>query len=225
MMAGCEETMKDKDVFGRYYVTTLKFSTAADVLGTAVIGDKELVTQTSSVVASWGQEQDGQKLWFNIVAFDENKLTAARKYALMIDESTGIHVITPNRSFRFDAQSAASVRLLTEPFDNENARSIAILKALSEDFNADTGQVRLDGADLRSGVMLTKHVFATILTKLDQSPALASRLPFEGGMEFDHLNLGSGRVRMLIRDDIVTLKIKVGEDAKRFENQPDVRNM
>ena len=86
-------------------------------------------------------------------------------------------------------------------------------------------RVLLEDADLSSGVWMVKHVFATILTKLDRSPALASRLPLEEGMAFDHLNLGPGRIRMLIRDDIVTVKIKVGESSEGFANQPDVKNM
>ncbi len=217
--------MKDKDVFGRYYVTTLKFSTAADVLGNVGSNDKELVSQTASVVASWGEDEDSGQLWFNVVAFDEANLTAVRKYALFMDENVGYDIITPKQQLRFDAQSAADVRILTEPFDNENARRIAILKDINKNFNADTHEVILEDADLSSGVWMTKHVFATILTKLDRSPALASRLPFEEGMAFDHLNLGAGRIRMLIRDDIVTVKIKVGESSKGFEDQPDVKNM
>lgn len=224
LFTGCIETAQDKQVFGRYYLTTLKFSNSADVLGT-YSNNKELVSQSDSVVASWGQNDDIDAIWFNVVAFDEEKLTAARKYALLVEENTEPYVIVKKHKFRFDSQTVLSSRLLAEPFDNENARSIAILKNLSANFNNDTSQIIFDSADLRSATMLTKHVFATILTKLDQSPGLAAQLPREAGMEFDHLNLGPGRIRMVITDDILTVKIKVGEASKGFEDQPDVKNM
>lgn len=224
LFSGCLENTQNKQVFGRYYLTTLKFSNSADVLSTYST-NKELTSQSESVVGSWGQKDDGDAIWFNVVAFDEVKLTAARKYALLVEENTELYITVKKHKFRFDSQSVMPSRLLAEPFDNENARSIAILKNLSENFNKDTGQLVFDGADLRSAAMLTKHVFATILTKLDQSPALASRLSRDAGMEFDHLNLGAGRIRMVITDDVLTVKIKIGEASKGFENQPDVKNM
>ena len=229
LFSGCVETARDNQIFGRYYMTTLKFSTSADVLSAfnaqTAPNMNALVSQSPSVIGGWGQDTEKDKLWFNVVAFDEEKLTAARKYAMLLEENSQPYVIIKKHEFRFDSQSVVSSRLLAEPFDNENARNIAILKNLSENFNRDSGQLIFDSADLRSAAMLTKHVFATILTKLDQSPALAANLPLEAGMEFDHLNLGGGRIRMVIADDILTVKIKIGEISKGFENQPDVKNM
>lgn len=225
ILAGCDEVMKDRDVFGRYYVTTLKVSTSADVLETVAANNKELISQSPNVVASWGQQNNAEKLWFNMVAFEQEKSTAARKYALLVDENAGSYIVTPKRRLRFDAASVVDKDLLTDAFGSENARSIAVLKAVRESFVNDARQVTLDGDDLRSAVMVTQHVFASILTQLDKSPALASRLAQEDGMSFDEINLGKGRIRMLIRDDVATVKVRIGEGIEGFKNEPDVKNM
>ena len=47
-------------------------------------------------------------------------------------------------------------------------------------------------------------------------------------MAFDQINLGTGCVRLLVRDDVARIKIKVGKewfDGKPFEKHPDVQNM
>ncbi|RKY08754.1 MAG: hypothetical protein DRP66_03840 [Planctomycetota bacterium] len=223
--AGCRETIPDSDVFGRYYLTTLKFSTSADVLNVIADNEKELLSQSQSVIASYGQEEDAEELWFNMVAFDEAMLTAVRKYAFLVDESTGPYVIARKRKLRFDARVVVDPKVMAEPFENENARSIAILRDVSSKFSDDIGQLTFDSADLNSAAMLTKHIFNTILVKLDNSPAPAVRLAGAAGMEFDHMNLGKGNVRMVRQGDIVSIKIKIGQAAKKFEKQPDVKNM
>ncbi len=225
ILVGCQVTIKDRDVFGRYYLTTLRFSTSADTLSVIADNEKELLSQSQSVVASYGQKKDAAELWFNMVAFDEAKFTAVRKYAFLVDESTGPFVIAKKRKLRFDARSVVDARVMAEPFDNENARNIAILTDLSGKFSDDISQLTFDSTDLQSAAMLMKHVFNTVLRKLDDSPAAAVRLAGEAGMEFDHMNLGKGHIRMVRSNDIVSIKIKIGGAAKGFQDQPDVKNM
>ncbi len=225
VLAGCQETIPDREVFGRYYLTTLKFSTSADVLNVIADNEKELLSQSQSVIASYGQEKNAKKLWFNMVAFDEARLTAVRKYAFLVNESSGLYIVAKKRKLRFDAQAVVDPKVMTEPFENENAHSIAILRDVSGKFSDDIGQLTFDSADLRSAAMLTKHIFNTILVKLDNSPAVAVRLAGEAGMEFDHMNLGKGHIRMVRQGDIVSVKIKIGQAAKGFKKQSDVKNM
>ena len=76
--------------------------------------------------------------------------------------------------------------------------------------------------------MLVKQTVNTVLTQLDQSPALAVKLPGLAGLGFDHISLGEGRIRMLIKDNIVKVKVKIGKDwlnNPKFEKHPDVINM
>ena len=225
VLAGCQGTVPDSRIFGRYYLTTLKFSTSADVLNVVADNEKELLSQSQSVIASYGQEKNAEELWFNMVAFDDVRLTAVRKYAFLVDESTGLYVVTKKRKLRFDARVVVDAKVMAEPFENENARSIAILRDVSDKFSDDIGQLTFDSVDLNSAAILTKNIFNTILVKLDNSPALAVRLAGEAGMEFDHMNLGKGHVRMMRQGDIVSVKIKIGQAAKSFEKQSDVKNM
>ena len=225
VLAGCQETIPDSKVFGRYYLTTLKFSTSADVLNAVADNEKELLSQSQSVIASYGQEENAEELWFNMIAFDEASLTAVRKFALLVDESSGLYIVTKKRTLRFDARAVVDAKLMAEPFENENARNIAILRDVSDKFHDDIGQLTFDSVDLNSAAMLTMNIFNTVLVKLDNSPALATRLARQEGMEFDHMNFGKGNIRMIRQGDIVSIKIKIGQAAKGFEKQPDVKNM
>ena len=60
---------------------------------------------------------------------------------------------------------------------------------------------------------------------LEQSPALAKKLSDKHGFEFDHMNFDAGRLRMLIDEDIVKIKIKIGTIIEDFQNQKDVKAM
>ena len=69
----------DAHIFDRYELTKLKQSTSSDVLSIIQDSKTELLTQSESIVASWGEKKKGSVLWFNMVAFHEYALTAARK--------------------------------------------------------------------------------------------------------------------------------------------------
>ena len=70
-----------------------------------------------------------------------------------------------------------------------------------------------------------EHSLNGILQELDQSPAKAVRLSELSGLDFDHVNFGRGKIRMVLRDDIVKVKIKIGSVVKSFSKQPDVIGM
>jgi len=222
-----------KSVFDRYYVTILKFSSSSDILGVIHEGEKEILSQSESVIASWGEKENGRQLWFNVVSFDEEELTAIRKYAFMVDEKKADSWIVlpkygPSTRLRFDAEAVIGADILDEPYPNENSMKIAILRDLASNFANDIGQLTAEGRALSSCSMMIKQAVNAVLTKLDTSPGLAIRLAEPGGLSFDHMTIGKSRVRMLIEDDIVKLKIKCGKDwflLKKFENHPDVMNM
>ena len=65
------------ETYGRI---NLKESTAADVLTTIHRPEHELLSQSTSVIASLGQKKRTYHTWFNMVAFDENELAVKRKY-------------------------------------------------------------------------------------------------------------------------------------------------
>jgi hypothetical protein len=224
---------REESVFNRYYVTMLKFTSSSDILGMIHEGEEEILSQSESVVASWGEKEDGKQFWFNIVSFDEEELKAIRKYAFLVDEKTasGWFVLPkygPSTRLRFDAQAVVDAEVLDEPYPNDNFKKIAILRDLAAGFSDDIGQLTAEGRTLRSSSMMIKQAVNAVLTKLDISPALAIRLAEPAGLSFDHMTIGKSKVRMLIEDDIVKLKIKCGKDwflFKKFEEHLDVINM
>jgi hypothetical protein len=81
-----EKPPYDTELYEVYSLTELKTSSAAEVLGMIHDPECELLSQSKSVIASFGQKKKGYKRWFNMVAFDENELTARRKYFFIVDE-------------------------------------------------------------------------------------------------------------------------------------------
>ncbi len=212
LVTGCRLGVSDVDVFDRYYQTTLRLSNSADVLAYIQKNRSEFLTPSESVVASWGETRKGSSLWFNVVAFDEEELTAIRKYCLTADEKTRSFYVKPMRKLRFNTQIVLGEEILEQPYANENARRIAILHEILDKFGADVIELIRDSKTLRSGTIMAKQTLNTILTKLEQSPALARTLTNVEGMNFDHMNLGPGSVRMIIGSDIVEVRIMIGKD-------------
>ncbi len=214
LFTGCQLGVSDVDVFDRYYQTTLRLSNSADVLAYIQKNRSEFLTPSESVVASWGETRKGSSLWFNVVAFDEEELTAVRKYCLTADEKTRSFYVKPMRKLRFNSQIVLSEEILEKPYADENTRRIAILQEILDRFGADVLELIRDSRTLRSGTIMAKQTLNTILTKLKQSPALARTLTRVEGMSFDHMILGPGSVRMIIGSgsDIVEVRIIIGKD-------------
>lgn len=218
----------ESKIFDRFYSTRLKYSTSADILNVIQDDENELVSQSESVVASWGEARECSVLWFNMVTFDEEELTAVRKYGFLVNEKAkGFHLV-PEEKMRLDAEVVLSAEIIEEPYANENEKRIKILRTVLESFSKDMPQISMDSQVLKSSSMMVKQVLNTVLVQLDQSPALAVKLSRLKGMSFDHMTFGPGRIRMVLTKDIVKVKIKVGKGwlgLDKFEKHPDVINM
>ena len=236
MMSGCigligpgsrKVSVDDIPIFDRYYLTNLKQSSSADIIGAIATDGTELMSQAQNVIASWKEDKKGYVFWFNMVAFDEDSLTAARKYGMVFDEKAtqGIWFMFPVQKYRFEASMVLSRSVLNEPYADENAKRIAVVKEVMAQFTSDSEQLAGDSRVLNSSAMMVKQTINTILHQLDQSPALAANLSDLSGMKFDHMMLGEGRVRMLIENDIVRFKVKIGSNLKDFHEHPDVIGM
>lgn len=226
LMTGCYNRGSEyPEIFERYYLTTLKVSDSSSVMS-AIRDDKEaeLVSQSESVVASWGKKGGTAILWFNAVAFDEDELTAVRKYGFVVDEKAkGSRLFNVDvLNLRFDAELIVGSDVMEAPYANANARKIAVLREVTKRFNGDLLQLKGDSQSLDSSSALVNQVLKRILYQLDHSPALAARFEEMSGMKFDHMNFGEGRIRMLIEEDIVKVKIKAGSIVEDFENHLDV---
>ena len=87
LLSGCVQVQTfnpNEAVFAKYYATDLEWSTSADVLSYLQNPETELLSQSERVAASWGDRDDGQTHWFNLVAFDDEEMTAERKYAFVL---------------------------------------------------------------------------------------------------------------------------------------------
>jgi len=203
------------DVYGKI---RLKESTSADVLSEIHLPKHELLSQSKSIVASYGQKSNGRKRWFKMVAFEEDQLTAQRKYLFIEDERPKNLFVEPWEGLAFDCQQVLTPEILDKPYANENARRIEILKWMLKNFRKDVGEVSGDNKELEVCGALVNQAIETVLVRLDNAPALAVRLNEERGIEFEHINFDKGRIRMVIEDDndIAAVKIRLGEYVKKL---------
>ena len=115
--------------------------------------------------------------------------------------------------------------ILDAVYPTQNAQYIAVLQAAAKYFHDDALEVMKDSQILESSVLMVDQAFNSILIKLQTNQALAAHLPWLEGMEFQHPILGESRIRMIILDNIVKIKIKCSPawfKKKPFEQQPDV---
>jgi hypothetical protein len=200
----------DKEVSNAYRETTLKESTSADVLAAIAKPKEGLISQSKSVIATQGTNKEGYKLWFDMVAFDENKLTAKRKSFFVIDEKKESMLIWPKRKLVFETEMVLDSKVLNEPYANENAKQIAILKQVAENMRKDVAEVSPDNKKIAICGGLISQTLGTVLYRLEESPVLASKLSDPNGFEFDHMTLGKGKITMNVTDDIADVNVKAG---------------
>ena len=222
LVAGCsvvtffkpEGPPSNKEIYSLYQQTILKQSTSADVLSAFGTPKYALLSQSKSIVALCGDKKKGKKMWFNMVSFDENELIAKRKYVFISDERPKQLFVTPWEGVDFGCQMILSKEFLDEPYANENARRVAILKQVAADTRKDTGEVGADNAMVSLCGMMAGQGMEAVLTKLNSSPALASRLSEQNGLEFEHISFDKGRLRMVIDNDVVTVRMRLGSFGK-----------
>jgi len=200
-----------------YYQTKLNISSSADVLATIHKPEYEMLSQSKSIVASLGQKKKGYKVWLKMVAFDENELTAKRKYLFIEDERPKVLFVEPWGSVIFNCEMVLEKEVLDKPYANENARRIAILKQVLTNVRSDVKQLSLDNKTLDVCGMVINQALEAVLVKLNTSPVLASKLSEESGVEFSHMSFKKGKIQMLIEDDIVTVEIALGSLVKKYK--------
>jgi hypothetical protein len=219
-----------------YNYTALKASTTLDVLNVAQDPEHQLarkdveavlLTQGDTVVGYSGRSKDGQKTWLNVVVFDEFRMTAKRKYFVYVDERAQTapghelwylpwYLFPPRAGVLFDSQFTVDPEILTTPYATEEAQRIALVRWLAGQFANDLAALMGGPKNptqgnkfiLTSGMMV-RQVFQGILVELDKSPDLAKNLSDEQGVEFPHMSLKSGRIRMLVDNDVATATIRV----------------
>jgi hypothetical protein len=176
-----------------YHRIHLNKSTSADVLETIKQYKTELISQSESVVASWGEKKNTSQFWLTMAAFDEENFTVTRKYFLAVDEKPW-HPFAEGQRLRFDTEMILDEATLSEPYPDENQKRIAIFTKALNNTRDDIAQIRQDSRVLNTGGAMTNQTMERILYVLKDSPALAARLDEPNGLDFDHPTLGNGRV-------------------------------
>jgi hypothetical protein len=211
----------DGELYGSYTEIELRATGAGEARAVIYDPEYELLSQSKSVITSFGQKKKGYKSWFNMVAFDETRLTANRKYFFLIDEKAKTVPFKSKRRLHFESRMVIESEVLDEPYVDRNVRRIAILKQVLANFRTDMDGVKADNKKLEEFGMLTNHVLETIMRDLDESPALASKLSGAEGVRFDHMTLEKGRIWMEVAEDIADVKVLidsfVGPDDDPFD--------
>jgi hypothetical protein len=209
---------KLKEIAKAFYLTELRKNTAADVLPLLYMPDYSLLSQSTSILAAQGEKKRGYKLWFTMVGFDENDLLAKRKYLMVADEKPKVLIPTqPWAGMRFDGKLVLEGEVLEEPYADENARRIAMLKFAREAIHDDIAQVKEDNKEYEiCGAMINQSIEA-VLTMLDESPALAVRLSDEDGLDFVQQSFDRGKIGLTSDERTMTIKIRTGSFTSSFK--------
>lgn len=214
-----EKPPYDEELAASYNQTILNKSSSADVLAVIHRPEYELLSQSKNAIASVGQKKKGLKIWFNMVAFDENELTAKRKYFFLVDEKVkSLLGLRPKRRLMFDCEMVLDEKTLDEPYANENARRVAILKRLLENVRKDTDELAEDNKTLDICGMLINQTLETALRELEQSPVLASKLSGPGGVVLNHMTFGKGSIEMSTTYNTVKAKVDFGPGVWAIED-------
>jgi hypothetical protein len=183
---------------------------------------RELISQTDTLVASSGQSKDQRKNWFTLFSFDEQSMTANRKYFMCLDENTLVtpsepqkSLFIPRKTLVFNSQLVVT-DLVDQDFDNEQARDIALLNSIAENlrhdityFDAST-RISGNGNHIMTSIGLYMNtVFQQALRELDRSPYLANSLGHKG-LIFDHMTLNKGRIQMILQGDVLVSRVEMG---------------
>ena len=227
-----ESSYEYEELSAPYDRTELKKSLTLDVLpGIQRSQDKlagfdgtELLSHSESVVASLGQRKDGHKTWFNMVTFHEYKMNVIRKYFFEVEDEAEGFRIRSRRALRFDCEMVLEKEVLGGSDVAENAKQIAILRHVLDNLRKDINELDVDvdapgqsNKMLNVCGMLINQTFEMILLKLNSSSVLATRLGETGGIEFDHISFGKGKIRMVVVDDTIAVKIRLGAFARTEE--------
>ena len=107
--------------------------------------------------------------------------------------------------------------ILDKTYTSVNTRRIAILRYILDSTHKDIKELG-DDVDVPGQYnkkldvcgMLINQIIELILAKLNSSPVLATKLSSDGGLDFDYISFGKGKIRMTIKDDAVAFSMRFG---------------
>jgi len=233
VLSGCGARLPYAKLVFPYENTQLKTSTTLDVLNAAKSpayqfekqdrAEELLLTQSDTAVAFSGRSADQRRWWVTVVVFDEYRLTATRKYFFLVDEKaettpahSATYLVPRRKGLVFDAQFVVDPEILTTPYATEDTQKVAMIRRLAEQFQKDAAAL-VGGSDapargsslIPTAAMMMRQTFTGLLVELAKSPGLAQNLADPRGIEFPHISMNKGRVRLLTQDDLATMTLRV----------------
>jgi len=205
----------NQQVFDNYQSVELTTSNAADVLASINLPEYELLSQSRSVIASAGRKKKGYKQWMNMAAFDEDTLTAERKYLVIVDERPKALFEQPWERLMMYAELVLDEEILNKPYANDNAFQTVIFEHISNQFTTDAKEVSADNEVIYTCQMVVDQAFSTVLQRLKDYPSEASLLDTADGMPFEHISFDKGQVNMIIDGNIAKVELKMGSLVKK----------
>ena len=198
-----------------YHSLVMNQSTSGQALTAIYLPEYELLSQSKNVIVSVGQKKHkGFKTWFKMVAFDELSQAAERKYLFIVDERPKYLFTSPWEMAILDCQVVIPAQVQARPYGNINAKRIAVLESILENFRKDFSEVKRDNKELTTRGMMVNQSLETVLVLLRESPAMAEYLDDEEGLMFQHINMDRGRIKMVIEDEIVSVYMMLGSVTK-----------
>jgi hypothetical protein len=184
--------------------------------------DKELVTQSDTVIASAGRSNKGARNWFTLFAFDKYRNVSTRKFFFYMDENARVspvgkrHWLVPWRSILVFHAEVMVGDVLTQSFSNEQQRRLAVVQSVTDHLRSDIQELgREQGGRYSSGMLTTSGMFMNqilrdALLELKKYPVFTAQLDSEKGVEFPTTNMGDGRLRVEVQGDKAVTYVEVG---------------
>ena len=160
-----ERPPDSNQAYDGYHSLVLNQSTSGEALLAINVPDYELLSQSKNVIASFGtkkkKNKDDYKAWFKMVAFDEQSLAVQRKYLFINDERPKYLFNSTWPTAVFDCLMVMQPDVLEKPYNNDNARRIAVLQQVLENFRGDIIEVRMDNNQLATRGMMINQTLET----------------------------------------------------------------
>jgi hypothetical protein len=222
VFSGCVQQPIDPTLFWSYNKTKLGKTNSAEELTYIAMSQTTLLSKSDTVIAAWGQANDGYQEWLNVTVFDEATGLTVRKYFFFVDEKAQhIPFLHPEWTTQFNSQLTVDKAVLEKPYASQNARSIAVIKEIQRQFADDIAKVSSDNKNIAMCQMVVNESFEQLQLLFTDSPEWASKLDTPEGVTFSHRSHDKGTIHLREIDGITEIAIQTGGQPPVKGQQPN----
>jgi hypothetical protein len=214
-------------------LTTFK----ASELGTSSSGDVlssltdlsfpgiEIVSSSQNAISVAGPIDLADRTWATIVSFGEDTLTVDAKYFIYVnDKPRGFfhHKVT---NARMDVEKYISPDVLSANYPNEEERNLAVIRDILKGLTSAARNLKTQDSRVRSCVMAGNQLLEQRIAQYKASPSSMATISGMTGTAFDTPELGKGRIKLIVSNNVASLKMVCGPVSSDFTLMPEVRAM